>query len=94
MSKRSFPCYYCYCIIELVRDVFIQRFKVNMFPNESKLSVYGIKTDIHKDPVYMFVYPIHKRILNTTQMHSEYIYIYQVVGTTIHSNQNAHVLNY
>ena len=92
MSKRSFSCYYCYCIIELVLDVFLQRFKVNMFPNESKLSVYGIKTVIHKDPVYMFAYPIHKHILNTTQMHSEYIY--QLVCTTVHTNQNTHVLNY
>ena len=37
--RRMFKqCYCCYCVI---LDVSLQRFKVNMFPNES---VYGIKT--------------------------------------------------
>ena len=61
--------------------VFLQRFKVNMFPNESKL--YGIITVIHKDSVYLYICISNKQhILNTTQMHSEY----QLVGTAVRTN--------
>ena len=52
-----------------------------MFPNESKLSVYGIKT-------MLFIRILSMCISNTphnTKLHSEY----QLVGTTVHTNQYA-----